>query len=186
MEIQKETVTDFYVAQGAADATPKQIISAWGFRSQPCKGITIRALSGNTIDLFVGGRGASVNTGFPLSHGEQVTIPIDDVTTIYVVATPANNTQQTVTVDMESGTFTLAGCDPVAYDGAGETLQMALEDVFGESNVSVAGDGPYTVSFVGDLAKTDVAAMVASSTNGSVAVVTTLASAGSRYSYLVV
>lgn len=76
---------------------------------------------------------------------------------------------QTVTIDATGGTFTLTfdgdTTDDLAYDIAATDLEAALEglDSIGEGNVAVSGaaGGPYTVSFIGDLANANVDSMVA-------------------------
>lgn len=80
------------------------------------------------------------------------------------------NEVQTVTIDaaVTGGTFTLsfenAETAGIAYNAAAATVQTALEGLLtiGSSNVSVTGSagGPYTVTFQGDLAATDVELLV--------------------------
>lgn len=83
--------------------------------------------------------------------------------------------QQTLTIDAEGGDFTLAlgeeVSDPIAWSGTNETLLgnvlAALEALVGEDNVEVAegtitsGVGTLVITFVGGLAATDVALLVA-------------------------
>jgi hypothetical protein len=62
----------------------------------------------------------------------------------------------------------------LAYDITGANLQTALEGLAGidPGDVSVAGDGPYAVTFQGLLAKTDVAAITAVAGQNEVQTVT--------------
>lgn len=87
-------------------------------------------------------------------------------------ADPGVNEQQTVTItgSPTGGTFTLTfggqTTSAIAYNATAATVEAALEalSTIGQGNVQVTGSagGPYTVEFVGALAKTNVAAMTAS------------------------
>ena len=86
-------------------------------------------------------------------------------------ADPASNEKQTVTVNGSptGGTFTLTfggqTTAAIAHNAAASVVEAALEllSTIGQGNVQVTGSagGPYTVEFVGNLAKTNVAAMTA-------------------------
>lgn len=106
--------------------------------------------------------------------------------------TPANEVQ-TVTINgtPTGGTWTLTynaqTTTAIAYNAPAAAVQSALEGLvnIGAGNVSVAGavSGPYTVTFVGTLASTDVAQMTSASsftggTSPSVTVATTTPGAG--------
>lgn len=89
-------------------------------------------------------------------------------------ASPSTNEVQTITLTgATDGTFRLTfGANttaPLAYNISAADLQTALEGLtsIGAGNVGVAGDagGPYTVTFQGALAATDVAMLVASQTD---------------------
>ena len=115
-------------------------------------------------------------------------LQIDDPTGLWVIANPANSTVQTITLSLgESDTFTLsyngASTDPLSSNISATDLQIALNTLIGVGLCTVAGNGPYTVTFDGgDLAKTDVVpGLSATSTGGTVTITTVLASAGSRY-----
>lgn len=87
-----------------------------------------------------------------------------------IVADGKSNETQSVTVtgSPTGGTFTLtyAGqtTSGIAYNASAATVRSALEalSTVGYGNVDVTGSGPYTVTFRGDLAGTNVAQMTAS------------------------
>lgn len=105
------------------------------------------------------------------------------------------NEKQTVTISgtPTGGTFTLTfggqTTSGLAHNASAAVVEAALEalSTIGQGNVQVTGSagGPYTVEFVGALAKTNVAAMTADGasltggTTPSVAVVTATAGADS-------
>ena len=121
---------------------------------------------------FTWGRRASRRTGYPLPAGEELEVKIENPSKIHVVAEPAGNSQQIVTIagDIAGETFTLTleghPTAPIAVDAAAGTVEDALEVLpnIGAGNVSVSGDagGPFTVEFTGDLAKTDLPLLVGS------------------------
>lgn len=49
-------------------------------------GVTVKALSGNTGVVYVGGSGVDSTNGFELSSGQQVFVEVDNVATVYVDA----------------------------------------------------------------------------------------------------
>jgi hypothetical protein len=182
-----DTFTEFVTDHLGADSLAKRLVQP-GYAPQTAyHGVTLCALSTNTVDVFVGGPTVTVNSGFCLPAGKEVFIPISSPKEIYVVANPAANTIAVVTLDGagEGDTFSLNGSDPIAYDAVAADVQTALEDVFGAGNVSVSGDGPYTIEFIGDLAKQDVV-LTGTVSAGTISISTTLASAGSVISWLVV
>jgi hypothetical protein len=77
----------------------------------------------------------------------------------------------TITGGPTGGTFTLtfdgATTAAIAYNASAAAVQSALEALpsINAGDVTVTGTGPYTVTFGGDLAGTDVAAMTASGAN---------------------
>lgn len=86
----------------------------------------------------------------------------------------AANAVQTITVSGgSSGTFTLtfggATTGDIAYDEIAAMVEEALEalSTIGEGNVKVTGDpgGPFTVEFIRDLGKQDVAELTANDSN---------------------
>lgn len=103
-----------------------------------------------------------VPSGTPLAY--------DDETGRYGPHDPPTNEVQTVTItgSPTGGNYKLkSGADgePTAtinHNATAATLQSRLEAVLGEGNVQVSGSagGPYTVTYVGDLAAEDVPALV--------------------------
>ena len=75
------------------------------------------------------------------------------------------NEIQTVTIggSPTGGTFTLSvggqTTSPLAYNATGATVEAALEalSTVGSGNVTVTGDGPYTIEFIGTLAGVNMA-----------------------------
>ncbi len=106
----------------------------------------MRAATANTAVVYVGPAGVTVASGYPLPAGEEVTIEIVDVSKVYVVANPAGNSQQTVTLagTVAGDTFTLS-LDGVATDlDCHRRSGGRREDCFGRrgcaGNVDVSGD----------------------------------------------
>lgn len=171
MNIEQESLDDFVVGYGGADAASKPII-ADGYANKAYKGVRVRAATANTIVIYVGPKGVSVSTGYPLPAGEELCIPIQNPSKINVVATPAANSQQTATLagHINGDTFTLtlngATTAPLTVPANAAAVQAALEalSTVGAGNCSVAdtgGTSPYTVTFIGALAKVDVNLMTA-------------------------
>lgn len=52
-------------------------------------------------------------------------------------------------------------------DATAAQVQAELEEIYGEGNVTVTGTGPWTVTFGGELANTNVAQMTATPTGGT-------------------
>jgi hypothetical protein len=193
MNITQESVSDFRVGHGGADAVSKPIIAA-GYVHKAYKGVNVRAATTNTIEIYVGPQGVSVETGFCLPAGQEISIPVDNPCKVFVIATPAGNSQQVVTLNgLEAGdTFTLTfegeTTEAIAYDATATTVKADLEGLagIGAGNVDVSGaaGGPYTVMFQGAFAKQDVPSITGAATNGTVTITKTDASAGSRYSWI--
>ena len=132
----------------------------------------VRAATANTIAVYVGPEGVTTESGYPLPAGEELEVKIENPSKIHVVCVPAGNSQQIVTIagDIAGETFTLTldghTTGPIAVDAAAGTVEDALEVLpnIGAGNVTVSGDpgGPFTVEFVGDLAKTEMSLLVGS------------------------
>jgi hypothetical protein len=195
MDIHQESVDEFVVGHGGADAVSKPIVSS-GYARKAYKGVRVRTATANTIIVYVGPQGVSEATGYPLPAGEEVTIPVDNPSKVHVVANPAGNSQQVVTLsgtgpgDTFTLTFEGATTSAVAYDATTATVKAALETLasIGAGNVDVTGNagGPYTVEFKGSFAKRDVSLMAGAVTNGSITITKMDASAGSQYRWLAV
>jgi hypothetical protein len=105
-----------------------------------------------------------------LNFGDKIYVSATDAT--FADALVAANEIQTVTItgSPTGGTFTLTlsgqTTAAIAYNAAASAVEAALEllSTIGQGNVQVTGSagGPYTVEFVGALAKENVAAMTAS------------------------
>lgn len=80
-----------------------------------------------------------------------------------------NNEKQTITVggNPTGGTFTLAVggqvTAPIAYNATGDTVETELEalSTVGAGNISVTGDGPYEIEFIGALAGVNMTTIAA-------------------------
>ena len=174
MNITQETVDNFVVGRGGADAVGKQIIAS-GFIAKAYKGVRVRAATANTIVIYVGKENVTAADGYPLPAGEEVNIPIEDPSEVYVVAAPASNCQQTVILSGQivGDTFTLTfdgeTTAPISVSADAAAVQAALQllSTIGAGNCLVTDTGgisPYTVTFIGALAKTDVDLMTATGT----------------------
>ena len=167
MDIQQESLQEFVVGHGGADAASKPLV-ATGYAPKAYKSVRVRAATANTIVIYVGPAGVTTDSGYPLPAGEELEVKIENPSKIHVVAEPAGNSQQVVTLAdaVPDNTFTLAldgeTTDAIAVDALGAAVETALEAVAGVGNVDVAGDagGPYTVEWKGALAKRDVSLMV--------------------------
>jgi len=73
---------------------------------------------------------------------------INDVQTITIGGTATGGTWTPI-INLDGNALSAAA---VAYNVTGANLQTALQAVVGASNVTVTGNGPYTVTFVGALA----------------------------------
>ncbi len=198
MNITQESVADFVVGHGGADAASKPIV-AEGYARKAYKGVRVRAAAANTIAIFVGPRGVDTTTGYPLPAGEEVAIPIENPSKVCVVANPANNCEQTVTLAGQTTgdtfTMTFGGETTVAISATANaaTVQSALQalSTIGSGNCSVTdtgGGSPYTVAFVGSLAQQDVALMTGSGSGECTVTVAKVAdiTSGSQYSWIAV
>jgi hypothetical protein len=167
MDIIQESVSEFAVGYGGTDAAGRPLVEARRAR-KALKGVRVRAATANTVVVYIGPTGVSTATGYPLPAGEEVEVKIEDPSKIYVVADPVGNSRQVVTLaDVVPGnTFTLTLDNEttvgIAVDAPASDVKVALEAIVGAGNVDVAGaaGGPYTVEWMGALAKRDVSLMV--------------------------
>lgn len=169
MDIVREAVSEFWVGHGGgADVVARPLVASGYAPQKVAKGVRVRATTVNTIVIYVGRVGVTVADGYPLPAGEELTIPVEDISKVYIIATPAGNSSQIVTIagDIVGETFTLTldgvTTDPIIVEATAAAVEDALEAIVGVGNVSVSGNagGPYTVEFIGALAKTDVALIV--------------------------
>ena len=196
MRIEQTSINDFQTGQGPVDSAPKPVVAA-NWCNKAYKGVRVRALTTNNVSIFIGPESVTPETGFELPAGEEVSIPIEDASKISVVCTPEGNSSQMVTLsstapgDTFTFTLTLDGHTTTALSTSAsntdvQTALLALPNI-GAGNCSVIGDagGPYTVTFIGELAGRDMDLMVGAGT-GSTATVAqgTVASANSHYSWI--
>lgn len=88
MIIEKETHPEFYAGVNSdIDQTAEQLTDL----SVPVrKYVLVKANAANTGDVYVGRAGVSASNGYPLDAGEEVKIPIDDPSKIYVIGSADN------------------------------------------------------------------------------------------------
>ena len=149
------------------DAQSKPIVADGYAPTDLLRGARVRAGNDNTGMIYVGPSTVSTVDGFPLDAGEEVDVQIRDIHKVYVVAIPAGNPAQVVTVANlnAGGKFTLtyngATTTALARTSTHQQVEAALVALasIGIGNVSVSGNagGPYTVTFIGALAKLDAA-----------------------------
>ena len=118
MNIEQTAVDRFWVGHGGADAADRPLVESGYAPEKVLKGVRVRAAAGNTAVVYVGPEGVTVQSGYPLPAGEELEVQVSDVSKVHIIANPAGNTQQTVT---------LAGTVP------GESFTLAVE---GEATAS--------------------------------------------------
>ena len=193
MDVFQESVSEFVVGHGGADAACKPIVTE-PYSRKAYKGVNVRAATANSISIYVGPQGVTVDNGFCLPAGQEINISVDNPCKVYVIATPAGNSQQVVTLaglgapDTFTLTFDGETTNDIADDATAATVKTELEGLanIGAGNVDVTGNagGPYTVEFKGTLAKQDVSLITGVATTGTVTVTKTDASTGSQYSWI--
>jgi hypothetical protein len=60
--------------------------TAAALANNPCRSVTVKALTTNAISVFVGTSGVLTSTGIELAAGDSVTLPVQNTTQIFVVA----------------------------------------------------------------------------------------------------
>jgi len=111
-----ESVSEFFTGWGSADALAR----ALGNSRRLLKGVRVKAMSTNTLSVFVGPSTVAVTTGFELDAGDEVFVEIDDPSKISVISSPSQNQKQTVSI---SGS------------GAGDTFKLTFK---GETTAAIA------------------------------------------------
>lgn len=147
-------------------------------------------------DITVEARGlmvVEVEAGAPVDAGVDVAVGSDSLHYANVSpGTPANEAQ-TVTEGgsgLTSFTLTFAGqtTGSIAQGAAASVVQAALEALsnIAPGDVTVTGTGPYTVTFKGQYAGENVAAMTATPTGGTgtITIATTTSGAGTTLAYV--
>ena len=54
------------------------------------QGVVVKASNSNTGTIYLGANGVTISTGFELSAGETVTLPITNTNLLYVISTDVN------------------------------------------------------------------------------------------------
>ncbi len=85
MNVYHESVFNFITGRGTADQTPKVIVD-FDDCDIVAKGVTIKADSENTVNLFVGTSGVTPATGYKLAPSEEMFIPVSRPWVVFVVA----------------------------------------------------------------------------------------------------
>lgn len=89
MDVTRETVDDFYVGNGEVTSTPGPIVAP-GFAHEAYKGVRVRAACDNADPMYVGSLTLQADTGYRLLPGEEVSVPVNNPSKIYVVGTPGD------------------------------------------------------------------------------------------------
>ena len=58
--------------------------------TQAIHSVTVKALSTNTVAVYVGGTGVTTSTGFELLAGESISLDIDNLADVFVISTVAS------------------------------------------------------------------------------------------------
>lgn len=129
------------------------------------------SISGSDTTLEIDTLANLPNSRTTVPVGTRFTIDTVADTTFTVTAANSNE-QQTVSIGTQTGgtfTLTFGGQETgnLDFDATSGEIQTALEGLstIGAGNVVVTGSGPWLVEFVGDLASTDVAALVIDGAN---------------------
>lgn len=74
---------------GAAAVLSNQVAvtaSAVALASNPCKQVTVKALVGNTIAVYIGPAGISTATGYELIAGDSITVAVSNTNLLHLIA----------------------------------------------------------------------------------------------------
>lgn len=82
-QISKRTWSKFYTNHSTVGAGANQQLTAQPYDLK--YGVYVRALSTNGNTVYVGDSNVSASNGFPLAAGEDIWIPCEDATTVYVI-----------------------------------------------------------------------------------------------------
>jgi hypothetical protein len=66
--------------------------------SQAIHSVTVKALSTNTVAVYVGASGVTTANGFELLAGESVTVDIDNLASVYVISGSASQVVRYIAV----------------------------------------------------------------------------------------
>ena len=85
MNIDKSAVSTFVVGHGQVGTAPQQLVASDN-ACEAYRGVRVRAAKDNTATLYVGSSNVSTDAGYPLAAGEEVEIPVNNPSSIYVVS----------------------------------------------------------------------------------------------------
>ena len=66
--------------------------------SQSISSVTVKALSTNTVSVYIGTTGVTTSTGFELSAGESVSLDVDNLTDVYCISGSASQVVRYIAV----------------------------------------------------------------------------------------
>jgi hypothetical protein len=89
MDVNKTSVDDFYTGSGSVSGTSAPIIAP-AYAHEAYKGVMVRAAVTNSAPIFVGPSTVSAATGYRLTPGEELLVPVNDPSKVYVVGTPGD------------------------------------------------------------------------------------------------
>ena len=193
MDVFQESVSEFIVGHGGADAASKPIVTE-PYSRKAYKGVNVRAATANTINIYVGPQGVTVETDsaslLAKRSTSRLTIRARCTSLPPLLAIRSRLSRSLAWERADTFTLTFDGetTNDIADDATAATVKTELEGLanIGAGNVDVTGNagGPYTVEFKGTLAKQDVSLITGVATTGTVTVTKTDASAGSQYSWI--
>lgn len=175
VEIGSVVQSAFYAGAGVVGGTAAPIVAAGHAPQLLRKGVRIKAAlaNGPEVYVYVGPSTVQEGTGFKLEAGAEVLVEMDDPSKVYVIGGGTGEDEvQTVTMaevfagDVFRLTFGGETTADLFVGTAVADVQTALEGLseIGAGNVVVGGtsllDGPITLTFQGELAGTNVAAVV--------------------------
>ena len=143
-----KSVAELFADQGGADALTRPLSN---HSRRLLKGVRVKALTANTIPIYVGPSSVSLTTGFHLDAGEEVLIEIDDPSKVHLVAQPTQGQGQRIAVsDSIAGdefklSFKGETTAFIAVDATAAQVETALRNL---SNIEAAdlnvtgGPGP--------------------------------------------
>jgi hypothetical protein len=79
-------VTDKGMGTIVAFGQTAVLATASALGSNVCTSVTLKALIGNTIFVYVGGAGVTTGTGFELTMGQAITLSVSNTNQIYLIA----------------------------------------------------------------------------------------------------
>lgn len=85
---------DIKATQASVTGTAGRLVAvpSGGARNRANGGLAVKALSGNTQTVYIGGSDVSTSLGYPLAAGESIAIAVDDPSRVWAVATSGTQT----------------------------------------------------------------------------------------------